>query len=374
MTHYRPQEVLGERARPRKCMVMQEGLDPTREVGKLVALGLLPLEESIYGELLHCSSASAEEIAVKLSLPRRLSRNCLRALEEKGIVARMPETIERYSALPPDIVADLLFARRQTELHKARAVMMDLHESIENERDGMRRREQVVEILSAEAAVKVYLQLIDSSQIEILCLDKLPKLATSNDRPSDALLSSLARGVRWRSIVDSEVVNLAGTLNRLHAMTPFGASFRVAPTLVFKLVIVDRRTAIVPLSPTKPNGPVLLVRASSLLDALCEMFEMYWHVAMPYLCSSDLERIDVAIKNDRSEDDLLALLASGLNDKSIEYELGLSRRTLTRRILGLMRRFGADTRFQAGWLAALAAHSHDGTGTSSADGQPRVTR
>jgi DNA-binding NarL/FixJ family response regulator len=49
---------------------------------------------------------------------------------------------------------------------------------------------------------------------------------------------------------------------------------------------------------------------------------------------------------------LVSLLAGGLNDKTIASELGISTRTLDRRILTLMRSLGARTRFQAGWVAA----------------------
>jgi hypothetical protein len=89
---------------------------------------------------------------------------------------------------------------------------------------------------------------------------------------------------------------------------------------------------------------VLLVRSSSLLDALCEMFEMYWRVAAPFVTG------DAAV----AADPLIPLLASGMNDKSIEHELAMSPRTLARRIVDLNRRLGATTRFQAGWLAARA--------------------
>jgi DNA-binding NarL/FixJ family response regulator len=51
-------------------------------------------------------------------------------------------------------------------------------------------------------------------------------------------------------------------------------------------------------------------------------------------------------------DQLLPLLAAGLNDKAIAHELGISASTLTRRITDLMDRLDAQTRFQLGWMAA----------------------
>jgi len=102
---------------------------------------------------------------------------------------------------------------------------------------------------------------------------------------------------------------------------------------------------------------VLLVRASSLLDALCEMFEMYWRAAGPFVVGEPASSTDT---NSLLADPLIPLLASGMNDKSIEHELGMSSRTLARRIVELTGRLGASTRFQAGWLAARALPERGG--------------
>jgi DNA-binding NarL/FixJ family response regulator len=47
------------------------------------------------------------------------------------------------------------------------------------------------------------------------------------------------------------------------------------------------------------------------------------------------------------------MLAAGLKDDAVARQLGVSKRTLDRRVQELMRNLGAWTRFQAGWLAAL---------------------
>ena len=49
---------------------------------------------------------------------------------------------------------------------------------------------------------------------------------------------------------------------------------------------------------------------------------------------------------------LLALMAAGLKDEVVARRLGLSLRTVRRRIAQLMRELDADTRFQAGIEAA----------------------
>lgn len=239
--------------------------------------------------------------------------------------------------------------RRQ---NKARTTIAELRESAKTTK-GTRREERIVEVLSREAAAQVFSQIIQSAEHDILGLERPPVLVSANDQPDDIQLRLLAKGVRFRSITDSSMLNAPGTLNRLRIATRAGEQYRVYPSLPFKLIVVDHRIGLIPLNLARPDGPALLVRSSSLLDALCEMFEMLWRSSVPFLLEPG-----EALPAQRATgyiDALLPMLVSGLNDKSIELELGVSQRTLTRRIVELMKRLGATTRFQAGWLAAQAA-------------------
>jgi len=90
------------------------------------------------------------------------------------------------------------------------------------------------------------------------------------------------------------------------------------------------------------------------------MFEMYWREAAPFIATDPpVASPDASDSHPLHTDVLLALMASGLNDKSIEHELNMSARTLARRIVELTTRLGASTRFQAGWLAAQRMQRQD---------------
>jgi DNA-binding NarL/FixJ family response regulator len=91
-----------------------------------------------------------------------------------------------------------------------------------------------------------------------------------------------------------------------------------------------------------------LVHRSPLCDALVELFEAGWRQATPVFGSKAQEKEE---QPDLSETDC-ALLHAGLKDKSIARQLGLSERTLRRRITGLSTRLVATSRFQAGAQAA----------------------
>ena len=84
----------------------------------------------------------------------------------------------------------------------------------------------------------------------------------------------------------------------------------------------------------------MLVRQGALVDALTLLFELYWErsVAVP---DTARPRID-----ERAF--LVRQLASGAKDEQIARTLGLSLRTVRRRVADLMIELGVDTRFQAG--------------------------
>jgi sugar-specific transcriptional regulator TrmB len=323
-------------------------------------MGISEFEEDAYRFLLEHPGSTLQEVAEGLSLSQRNAQRCLVSLEEKGMATHLPERAWRYFGAPPDIVIDALIARRQhevdNELRNARMAFVELR-AIASAADVDRGTdERFVEILSREAATQVHGQMVRSAKGEILCLERLPTLiAVPSDRPDDMQLDNMARGVRYFSVVDDSILNVPGTLDRLNRATAAGECYRSLPTVPFKLVIVDRRVGFIPLNLSRPDGTVLLVRASALLDALSAIFDILWEQAAPItfsgarafkiggsagVVSKDIEQV-------------LPLLAAGLNDKGVAHQLGISVRTLERRILGLMDGLGARTRFQAGWLAAL---------------------
>jgi Response regulator containing a CheY-like receiver domain and an HTH DNA-binding domain len=136
----------------------------------------------------------------------------------------------------------------------------------------------------------------------------------------------------------------------------------VTDDVPIKLIAADHHTGLIPLDAANPNGDALLIRGSALLDLLYTLFDTLWERATPVTFN---RRGRLKIKNRAAggEDDsasgdgpgdsehLVAMLAAGLKDEAIAHQLGLSSRTLDRRIARLMRGLGAHTRFQAGWLA-----------------------
>jgi hypothetical protein len=103
-----------------------------------------------------------------------------------------------------------------------------------------------------------------------------------------------------------------------------------------------------------------VLRSSLLLDALCELFETLWDRASPFGTATVSVPAHEKARRAVDSNTLVSLLAAGLNDKSIAQELGISARTLERRILELFRILDSKTRFQAGWQSAhRSGRGHD---------------
>lgn len=316
-------------------------------------MGVTPIEDEVYRTLLRHEGLALAELARRLDRTPRVLAEPLRALVDKGMITLSPDRAPRYFAIPPDIAVEALIANSQrneeARQRKARAAAARL-----NTAAGARGRsriadERLVEILSAEATAQMFVLMHRTAQSEMLSLTRPPMLISNINEPDHLLFECLERGVSCRALIDSDLLAMPGWLDHMRDNTSRGEDCRIAASLPFKLIVADRKLAIIPLDLARPDGPVLLVRSSSLLEALCEVFELLWRNATPFPAAGDLEQAGSGRRNSAS---LLSLLTSGLNDKAIELELGMSHRTLARRISELMKEFGATTRCQLGWLAA----------------------
>lgn len=109
------------------------------------------------------------------------------------------------------------------------------------------------------------------------------------------------------------------------------------------------------------SGRYVVLRDKPVVEAFVELFDTIWATAM----TNDTAR-------DASSDRLVELLEAGFKDEAIARSLGVSMRTVRRRIAALMAECGVETRFQL--AVALtergvvgSAPGADGAGRSSRD-------
>jgi DNA-binding CsgD family transcriptional regulator len=130
-----------------------------------------------------------------------------------------------------------------------------------------------------------------------------------------------------------------------------GEHARLAESLPTKLAVADRELALLPLAwTTSAHDAALLVHPCGLLDALVALFETVWVQATPLVMTdATAPSAEAAISADDRH--LLSLLVAGLTDEAAGARLGVSRRTVVRRVQHLMERTGSRSRLQLGWQA-----------------------
>lgn len=162
--------------------------------------------------------------------------------------------------------------------------------------------------------------------------------------PREARMASLLRealhdsGRRSRAIYP--VRALHDDPEALATRTALGEEVRILPELPTRLLIVGGSHAVLPEPLGYADAPLSVVRQRGLVEALTAWFELLWDRAVvppsPEEPRVDLRRF------------LLEQLAAGAHDELIARKLGISLRTVRRRVADLMTELGADSRFQAG--------------------------
>lgn len=163
--------------------------------------------------------------------------------------------------------------------------------------------------------------------------------------------ASLPANVVVRGLYEASLLAHQHVLDAVRESVAHGEDARVCPDAPLRMRIFDGTWAIVTLTlpPSDAAGMVtpgidgLLITRSPFLDALVRLFETFWNQATPL-------RFDT--KTDQAEGRLLAYMEAGLTDAAIGMSLGISERTVHRRISALMAHYGASTRFQLGMAAA----------------------
>ncbi|BDZ64040.1 transcriptional regulator TrmB [Agromyces mangrovi Wang et al. 2018] len=157
---------------------------------------------------------------------------------------------------------------------------------------------------------------------------------------------ALARGVRYRVLVETAVLERLGIVGTARTSARIGEEIRAAAHLPARLVVSDRASALLWTPPDDPGEEptALVLHAGALLDLVVAAFEQHWRLATTVTSEGELRSGDEAC----TDTDLLRLLLLGLTDAAAATELGISLRTVQRRIAALMDVAGVGTRIQLG--------------------------
>jgi DNA-binding NarL/FixJ family response regulator len=256
---------------------------------------------------------------------------------------------------PPDITLPARAGQLEREALRIRAAADQLALVYHQARAQSRDLNQPIQMLgSREEVFRCFQEVMGGARTRVRSLDR-PPYTGAQQAVTDVQRQQAADGVQFLSVYDSGVVEGVGPLAALEQLAAVGEQMRVLRGVPLKMVIADDETALVivrTLDETWRGS--MLVRRSPLLDSLITLFETLWRLAVPLPRPGEvLGAPGEGHEGLRSRDHkVLMLLAGGATDETIARQLGLSTRTVERRVRAMLDQLGAETRFQAGVQAA----------------------
>jgi DNA-binding MarR family transcriptional regulator/AraC-like DNA-binding protein len=317
----------------------------------LEQLGLSGDEAAVYQELLDSPRSSTDELAAAGRLDHNRVVGAVQRLEAAGLANRASDDPDLLVPAPPQQAFEPALLERERELHEARACVQSLAAKWRQATHAMEADGAVSPVQGVQACLELWREAHGSARTQVRALDRPPYLLPQTE-PNPVEVDLLARRVPHRVVYDSAVIALPGRFDELKAGIQSGEKARVHPAVPFRALLIDDRMALLPMQTGhRVSDGLFIVRPCAILDALGALFEGIWQQAVPL-------RFDEATERETVDPDtsfshlILKLMAAGLSDAKIARQLGVSERTLQRRLATVMNHLGARTRLQAGVQAA----------------------
>lgn len=329
----------------------------------LETVGISAAEADVYRALVSAVTASAQEVSAATGVDCPTVQRLLVTLAAKGLAREVEGRPSRFAANAPDVALLPRLERHAHDLEKARIAVTELMETYRRSA-WTRGTPEVIETITGAGALRQRLrQFQESARHELLWFCKAQYVAMPSGT-NRAEFDALDRGVDYRVLYEQAFfVDNPDAVDNVVRAVRVGEEARAVPALPLRMAIADRSVAICPLAPAGSVGDpndvtAAVIRGSSLLEALIALFERYWEIGTPLRVTSAgrIDETGVSAPNSDSpapeDQHLLSLMVAGFTDESIAARLGVSKRTVQRRLHGLLELAGVATRIQLGWHAA----------------------
>jgi len=303
-----------------------------------------PRAQRVYRDLLRTAPVDEDAFLADLDDPDD-GRRWLDRFADLGLVRTDPDG--RLHADPPRDVIEAWASARELEAARARraaSVLTRLYTAEQGIGSGW------VELVAGHHEVRRRVHdLQATARREVRALDRGAYRDEWPERPERVQRAALARGVRYRVLYEADLLAQEAVLRSLRESVAAGEQARVYADVPLRLLLSDTARGIVVLArPPARDADALIVYPSPLFDALEQVFEAFWRLGEPVPDRAADGPAEPSAETRR----LLSLLAAGLTDEAIGRDLGVSDRTVHRRVSRLLELLGARTRFQLGLQAA----------------------
>ena len=318
----------------------------------LEALGFSNVEEQVYELLVTKGRMTLAEVIAEGDVKPKRQMEALEKLVACGLVRRLASPAQEFVVAPPEYAIEVLIAERLGALQAVREGAAELATRVRRvtqETDAT----ELIEVVSGEGSVRqLFLQVIRSAREEIAVFDRPPYASDVDEAMSAEAERLRSGGLRLRTVFDRSLLDEPDHVRRILEGVEAGEEARVG-RVPLKLGIIDREWAMLPLLHTEGRIPeaVVIVHRSVLLDSLLALFDSVWEHAVEVRPTSDGEHLTSGTPEGELRQ-LAHLLATGMTDIAIARQLGISERTVRRRVKDLLDELGVDSRFAAGARAA----------------------
>jgi hypothetical protein len=162
-------------------------------------------------------------------------------------------------------------------------------------------------------------------------------------------IAVLERGVKLRTLYQHSARRSAITHKYVSAVTRRGAEVRTLDEFFNRMIVVDRRIAVIPAQSGNPGEPpnAIAVTEPSVVAYLVDVFERHWERARPYSSRENKVMREVHAEQRTMT---IRMLIEGHADPGSAKRLGVSPRTYAGYIADLKEEYDAETRFQLGYI------------------------
>lgn len=319
---------------------------PTSDDGSALAvIGFSGAQEALYRVVLRHSGSNLTQLATLVGLTSEALREQVGLFVAAGVVDVRDDVV---IALPPgEAIARLVsdegqrLRGRAEQLEAVRGLLPTL--SAEHVTALAPVGEEItVELVEGGDVEQLVRRLSVASTGDLLWLRPDQWRLTEGLEIDDWVKGLLKSGRRSRAIYPARVLEEAPDVIRARAEA--GEHVRILAEVPCRLAVMGSSAALISEMFGVATERRLVIRQNSLIDSLTLLFESLWEKAMS-VPGLDGQRQDEGASDRRL---LLGQLAAGAKDEQIARVLGLSVRTVRRRVAELLDELGAESRFQAG--------------------------
>ncbi|MGW4210839.1 helix-turn-helix transcriptional regulator [Lentzea sp. NPDC004789] len=305
------------------------------------SIGLRDQDLAVYRYVARHLRCTAAEVAEALGMSSSTVMRSCEVLCAKGLLVAGEDDVLLANPAGPEIVLEQLRAGIETEYNQKRKEAATLHGRLtqvvgEGLLSGSDGAEPPVEVLVSKPAIRNrVLALAGHTRRELLRMYATPDSLTDVGGEFNSV----------RPEVDVRVIYPSSALLGLSAPvseTRDGVVLRVVSSPPAGLHVFDRKVVVLDSTDQEVS---FVVHGTELVRVLHAFFETWW--AMSRAASSTSEGHGPS----GEELVLLQFLAEGAKDEHVARKLGMSVRTVRRKISHLLEQLDATSRFQAGVLA-----------------------